>query len=115
MSMVKNYNSGYGHGHTDRYIGREMSRISLNAANLPGYSCGYYDGYNNLKYKNRPQNIQFQYDNSGVGHNWKNIDLNSLPANIIIEIEGEIINEGKDNCDDFVGSNGLHYRWFVKS
>lgn len=54
---------------------------------------------------------QIQHDNSGVGHNWRNIDANDIPADIREEIEGEIINGGWQTRDDFVGSNGLHYRW----
>lgn len=52
-----------------------------------------------------------QHDNSGVGHNWHNINAADIPANIVIEIEGEMIDGGKESCDDYVASNGLHYRW----
>lgn len=52
-----------------------------------------------------------QHDNSGVGHNWRPIDRDDIPASIVEEIEGEIIDGGLEECDDFVGSNGLHYRW----
>ena len=54
---------------------------------------------------------QVQFDTSGVGHNWRNIDRENIPANVIEEIEGEIIEDGKDSCPDFVASNGIHYRW----
>lgn len=54
---------------------------------------------------------QVQFDASGVGHAWRNIDASDIPANIVEEIEGEMIDGGKDECPDFVGSNGLHYRW----
>lgn len=54
---------------------------------------------------------QIQYDNSGVGHNWRNIDASDIPASIREEIEGEIIDGKQESCADFVGSNGLHYRW----
>lgn len=54
---------------------------------------------------------QIQYDNSGVGHNWRDIDASDIPANIREEIECEIIEGGKEECDDYVASNGLHYRW----
>lgn len=54
---------------------------------------------------------QIQIDRSGVGHNWRNIAREEIPANIVTEIEGEIIDGGKDECSDFVASNGLHYRW----
>jgi hypothetical protein len=55
--------------------------------------------------------VQVQHDNSSVGHNWRNIDANDIPANVVVEIEGEIIDGGKESCEDFVASNGLHYRW----
>ncbi|MES2342343.1 MAG: hypothetical protein V4597_11740 [Pseudomonadota bacterium] len=54
---------------------------------------------------------QVQIDRSGVGHCWVNVDDNDLPANVRLEIEGEIIDGGQDECDDYVASNGLHYRW----
>lgn len=54
---------------------------------------------------------QIQHDNSGVGHNWRNIDANDIPANIVAEIECEIIDGGKEECENFVASNGIHYRW----
>jgi hypothetical protein len=54
---------------------------------------------------------QVQYDNSGVGHNWRNISRDDIPANIVEEIEGEMIDGGKDECDDFLASNGCRYRW----
>lgn len=56
---------------------------------------------------------QVQVDRSGVGHCWVNADAGSydLPPSIQEEIEGEIIDGGKEKCDNFVGSNGLHYRW----
>jgi hypothetical protein len=54
---------------------------------------------------------QIQHDNSGVGHNWKNIDASDIPANIREEIEGEIIDGKMSKCEKFVGSNGLNYRW----
>jgi hypothetical protein len=53
---------------------------------------------------------QVQHDNSGVGHNWRNIDAKDIPPSIREEMENEMI-DGKEACEDFVGSNGLHYRW----
>lgn len=53
---------------------------------------------------------QIQIDRSGVGHNWKNIDPQDIPSAVREEIEGEIV-DGKKTCDDFVASNGMHYRW----
>lgn len=54
---------------------------------------------------------QIQHDNSGVGHNWRNIDGQDIPANVAEEIAAEIIDGGQDECADYVASNGLHYRW----
>lgn len=56
---------------------------------------------------------QVQMDRSGVGHCWVDVAAGSLdlPASIQEEIEGEIIDGGRESCDDFVGSNGVHYRW----
>jgi hypothetical protein len=54
---------------------------------------------------------QVQHDASGVGHAWRNIDASDIPANIVQEIEGEIIDGGKDACEKYVASNGLCYRW----
>lgn len=52
-----------------------------------------------------------KHDNSGVGHNWRAIDASEIPADIRAEIECEMIDGGKDECNDYVASNGLHYRW----
>ena len=54
---------------------------------------------------------QVQVDKSGVGHCWVNVLAADIPARIQEEIEGEMIDGGKDDCDDFIASNGLHYRW----
>jgi len=51
-----------------------------------------------------------QCDRSGVGHAWKNVAADTLPASVREEIEGEI-EDGTESCEDFVASNGLHYRW----
>lgn len=47
-------------------------------------------------------------DHSGVGHCWR-IDTD-IPASIAEEIAAEII-DGNETCDDYVASNGIHYRW----
>ena len=52
-----------------------------------------------------------QHDNSGVGHNWRTTTADDLPANIREEIECEIIDGGKESCDDYTATNGQHYRW----
>jgi hypothetical protein len=55
---------------------------------------------------------QVQQDHSGgQGHAWRNIDAGDIPANIREEIEGEIIDGGREACGDFVAGNGQHYRW----
>lgn len=54
---------------------------------------------------------QVQVDRSGVGHCWVDVNVEGIPANIRMEIECEIIDGGKDECEDFIASNGLHYRW----
>lgn len=54
---------------------------------------------------------KIQIDKSGVGHCWVAATGFDVPANIRDEIEGEMIDGGKDDCDDFVASNGCHYRW----
>lgn len=52
-----------------------------------------------------------QYDKSGVGHCWVAANEIDCPASIQDEIAGEIIDGGLDSCDDFLASNGIHYRW----
>jgi hypothetical protein len=52
-----------------------------------------------------------EYDKSGVGHCWVATDAIDCPADIQEEIAGEIVDGGKDECSDFVASNGVHYRW----
>lgn len=52
-----------------------------------------------------------QHDTSGVGHNWRTVTAEDLPANVREEIECEILDGGKDECIDYVACNGLHYRW----
>lgn len=54
---------------------------------------------------------QVQIDRSGVGHCWVDVTADELPANIRIEIECEMIDGGKDECECYVASNGQHYRW----
>lgn len=55
---------------------------------------------------------QVQMDRSGVGHCWVDVVGEDLPNRIRQEIECEMIDGGKDKCDDYVASNGMHYRWF---
>ncbi len=51
-----------------------------------------------------------QLDRSGQGHAWRNADPDEVPANVVMEIEGEII-DGKRESGELVASNGQHYRW----
>ena len=56
--------------------------------------------------------LQIQQDQSGgQGHCWRNVSANDIPADIRQEIEGEIIDGGHEECEDFIASNGQHYRW----
>ena len=55
--------------------------------------------------------LQIQIDRSGQGHAWRNIAAADINADAREEIEGEIIDGKKTECDEFVASNGLHYRW----
>jgi hypothetical protein len=52
-----------------------------------------------------------QFDNSAVGHNWRDIDANDIPADVREEIAAEILDGGKESCEDYTATNGLHYRW----
>ena len=52
-----------------------------------------------------------KHDNSGLGHNWRIIDAEDIPANICEEIAAEIIDGKKDECDDYIATNGQHYSW----
>lgn len=52
-----------------------------------------------------------QIDRSGVGQHWRNIDAADIPADVRRDIECEIMDGGKDECECYVASNGLHYRW----
>lgn len=55
--------------------------------------------------------IEISYDKSGVGHCWIPATEDNCPGDIHEEIAGEIIDGERESCDDFVGSNGQHYRW----
>lgn len=54
---------------------------------------------------------QVQEDRSGVGHCWVNVSAVDIPANIVEELEGEMIDGGKDDSGEMTGSNGIKYRW----
>jgi hypothetical protein len=57
------------------------------------------------------EGCDIEYDASGVGHNWRPATEGNCPADTQAEIAAEIIDGGKQICDDYVASNGLHYRW----
>lgn len=101
---------------------------------MSDYPIGYGQGISREEYEEQSANIeaglnadgseveydedeftvcgaQVQIDRSGVGHCWKSIDRDDIPASIVLEIECEIIDGGKDSCADYVASNGQHYRW----
>lgn len=47
----------------------------------------------------------------GEGHCWRTVSRDYVPADIIEEIEGHILDGGRATCADFVASDGQHYRW----
>ena len=56
--------------------------------------------------------LTIQHDKSnGQGHCWRNCTEDTLPASIREEIAAEIIDGGKEECEDYTASNGEHYRW----
>jgi hypothetical protein len=57
---------------------------------------------------------QVQWDKSGIGHCWVNKPADDLPAETREEITAEI-SDGNKSCDDFIASNGQHYRWSAVS
>jgi hypothetical protein len=55
---------------------------------------------------------QIQFDRSGgQGHCWIAADGDNCPPSTQEEIAAEIIDGKQDTCDDYVASNGQHYRW----
>ena len=54
---------------------------------------------------------RIQHDASGQGHAWRTVARDDIPENIVLEIEGEIIDGESATCADYVASNGQHYRW----
>jgi hypothetical protein len=54
---------------------------------------------------------QIQHDNSGVGHNWRNIAADDIPASVREEIAAEILDGDQDECECYTASNGRKYRW----
>jgi hypothetical protein len=55
---------------------------------------------------------QVQVDRSGDhGHAWTDISRENIPAQVLLELEGEMIDGKVVECDKFRASNGLCYRW----
>jgi hypothetical protein len=54
---------------------------------------------------------EIQIDRSGVGHAWVRISADDCPPSIVQEIEAEIIDGGNETCEDYLATNGQHYRW----
>ena len=52
-----------------------------------------------------------QHDASGVGHDWRRIDCEDVPPNVLGEIEAEVTDGKQATCAKYVASNGQHYRW----
>ena len=52
-----------------------------------------------------------QFDDSGVGHNWKTMDASTLPYDVREAIAAEIV-DGKREGDEEVIC-GMHYRWLA--
>lgn len=48
-------------------------------------------------------------ESNGQGHKW--VRAYNVPPNVIEEIAAEIIDGKNIDCDDYVASNGCHYRW----
>ena len=56
--------------------------------------------------------MMIQQDLSGgQGHCWRSVAREDLPATIVEEIESAILDDAQDECNDYVASNGCHYRW----
>lgn len=55
--------------------------------------------------------LTIRHDASGQGHCWRHIDRCDIPASVVAEIEGEIVDGDSDHCADYIASNGLHYQW----
>lgn len=54
--------------------------------------------------------IQIDRSN-GQGHCWRDATADETPENIVHEIAAEILDGNRNECDDYVASNGQHYRW----
>lgn len=52
-----------------------------------------------------------QHSPDGQWHKAVPADEDNCPAHVINEIACEIIDGRRPQCDDYVASNGLHYRW----
>jgi hypothetical protein len=54
---------------------------------------------------------EIHVDKSGVGHCWAPATEYDCPANIQEEIAAKILDGRHDDCDAYVASNGMFYRW----
>ena len=52
-----------------------------------------------------------EMDRSGLGNCWEVCYEGDVPAQIVEEITCEIIDGKQAECDNYVASNGFHYRW----
>jgi hypothetical protein len=55
--------------------------------------------------------VKIYIDHSGIGNHWQLIERGEIPLDILNEIESEIIDGGIDECQSYIASNGLHYKW----
>jgi len=60
----------------------------------------------------RIEGHRIQEDRSGVGHCWRDIPQDDMPGPVREEIEGEILDGGRES-GEIVARNGLHYRWLA--
>lgn len=67
-----------------------------------------------LNDRSKPMKIEHktvQVDLSGQGHAWTDATNDTCPANLQAEIAEQIIDGHRETCEDYIASNGLHYRW----
>lgn len=61
-----------------------------------------------------PEGWRVQIDRSGRGHDWRNIELADVPADVAEAIAAAILEDGESPDDGVVLSNGQRYRWFAE-
>jgi len=91
----------------------------MSVGNWPADSAGESRKENHMSYTTaspaKDQSVAghiVQHDASGQGHCWRTIHRDDIPAQIRLEIGGEII-DGRRDSGQIVASNGLHYRWLA--